>query len=194
MKTPKTLNVGSGKDFREDSINIDKNVKWDPDIVYDLNKSFCENGLKVFNTKRFGRVELEKRTFKKIVAIDVLEHITELTDFMKGCLDLLEVGGVMEIYVPYDLSLGAWQDPTHVRAFNQNSWLYYTSWSWYLGWKKEMFEMTKMEFRLSVIGQTFKVQGWNIEDIINVPRAVDGMKVELKKIIAQNQTKEGQNG
>jgi len=67
----------------------------------------------------------------------VLEHITDLKTYMTNCLELLKVGGVMEITVPYDLSLGAWQDPTHCRAFNQNSWLYYTEWSWYLGWEKQ---------------------------------------------------------
>jgi len=43
---------------------------------------------------------------------------------MTNCLKLLRVGGVFKILVPYDLSYGAWQDPTHIRAFNERSWLY----------------------------------------------------------------------
>jgi SAM-dependent methyltransferase len=194
MTIPKTLNVGSGKDFKEDCINLDKDNMWKPDIVHNLNYPFRADEKMLFNTLRFGTIEFKGGVFEKIIANDVLEHVTNLTVCMKSCLDLLEVGGVMEIYVPYDLSLGAWQDPTHVRAFNQNSWLYYCAWSWYLGWEKERFEMTKIEFKLSTTGQGFKTQGWHIEEILNVPRAVDGMKVELKKIIAHNQTKGGQNG
>ncbi|MBX9715374.1 MAG: hypothetical protein K2X42_02135, partial [Burkholderiaceae bacterium] len=35
----------------------------------------------------------------------------------------------------------AWQDPTHVRAMNENSWIYYIEWFWYLGWFEHRFEM-----------------------------------------------------
>jgi len=63
---------------------------------------------------------------------------------MKSCLDLLKVGGIFEINVPYDLSLGAWQDQTHVRAFNENSWLYYTDWFWDMGWTEARFTSDKL--------------------------------------------------
>ena len=33
----------------------------------------------------------------------------------------------------------AWQDPTHVRAMNENSWIYYCDWFWYLGWVEHRF-------------------------------------------------------
>ena len=190
MEIPKTLNIGSGKDFKRDCINIDKDEIWKPDIIYDLNKSLCVGGSEAFHTLRFGGVAFKKNMFERIIANDVLEHITNLTVCMKSCLDLLEVGGVMEIIVPYDLSLGAWQDPTHVRAFNQNSWLYFTAWCWYLGWEKEMFELIKMEFKLSVLGKEKKENGWSIEKILDVPRATDGMRVELKKTII-NELKKG---
>lgn len=100
----------------------------------------------------------------------------------------------MEITVPYDLSLGAWQDPTHCRAFNQNSWLYYTEWSWYLGWEKQKFSVVSIEFGLSELGKKLTDQGTKLEELINMPRAVDGMRVGLLKIISHNQTKGGQNG
>lgn len=182
MEIPETLNIGSGKDFAKDCVNLDKEKRWNPDIVFDLSCPLWVKGPEVFFTSRFGELELKREMFKRIIAIDVLEHITDLTVCMKSCLDLLEVGGVMEIIVPYDLSLGAWQDPTHLRAFNQNSWLYFTAWCWYLGWEKEMFELLKVEFRLSILGKEKKENGWSIEKILDVPRAIDGMRVELKKI------------
>lgn len=194
MMIPKTLNIGSGKDFRKECINLDKNEAWLPDIVCDFGKTLNEEKFKIYSTARFGEIKLEKGKFEKIIAQDVLEHIPDLKTCMTNCLGLLELGGVMEIIVPYDLSLGAWQDPTHVRAFNQNSWLYYTDWSWYLGWTKEKFKLTKLEFGMSALGQIMEVQGMSLKDIINVPRAVDRMKAELKKIITQSNDKGGHNG
>ena len=194
MMIPKILNIGSGKDFREECINLDENIEWLPDIVCDFGKPLKEEGFKVYKTARFGEIKLEKGKFERIIANDVLEHIPDLKACMKNCLDLLKVGGVMDIIVPYDLSLGAWQDPTHVRAFNQNSWLYFTEWSWYLGWHGEKFFLTKLEFGMSALGKIMEVQGMKIEDIINVPRAVDRMRATLKKIIAPVETKGGHNG
>jgi hypothetical protein len=96
---------------------------------------------------------------------------------MTNCKELLQVGGQMHIHVPYDLSYGAWQDPTHARAFNEKSWLYYTDWHWYLGWP-DRFEMTHMEMRLSEVGQALKLPQ---EEILRTPRAVDSMYVILTK-------------
>ena len=85
---------------------------------------------------RLGRFAIEKGMFTEIIANDVLEHIPDLVKAMTNCRDLLKRGGEMHIHVPYDLSYGAWQDPTHVRAFNENSFLYYTD-LWYRDWETD---------------------------------------------------------
>ena len=84
----------------------------------------------------------------------------------------------MHIHVPYDLSLGAWQDPTHVRAFNENSWRYYTDWHWYLNWT-DRFELTALEMRLSKVGEALELPQ---DVILRTPRAVDSMYVVLTKV------------
>ncbi len=86
----------------------------------------------------------------------------------------------MKIHVPYDLSLGAWQDPTHVRAFNENSFLYYTDWHWYLNWP-DKFELTQMGYELSQIGQEMLEKKIQQEVILRTPRAVDALQVILTK-------------
>jgi hypothetical protein len=55
----------------------------------------------------------------------------------------------MRIHVPYDLSFGAWQDPTHLRAFNERSWWYYCQRYWYLGWSDAHFDLMQRDYGLS---------------------------------------------
>jgi SAM-dependent methyltransferase len=126
---------------------------------------------------RFGEIKVEQGMFTKIIANDVLEHIPDLVKAMTNCKDLLVEGGEFHIHVPYDLSLGAWQDPTHVRAFNENSWLYYTDWHWYLGWK-DKFVVKELQLIKSKLAEEM-----NISDqmLTILPRMVDSMKVVLVK-------------
>ncbi|MDH4293816.1 MAG: class I SAM-dependent methyltransferase, partial [Betaproteobacteria bacterium] len=112
---------------------------------------------------------------------DVLEHVQQLPQLMGNCLKLLKEGGRFTILVPYDLSLGAWQDPTHVRAFNENSWLYYTQWFWYLGWFDYRFDCTETNLNLSSYGQSLVSSGTPQDEVMRTPRAVDSMRVVLTK-------------
>ena len=138
----------------------------------------------------FGQIQLKPGSFELIAAHDVLEHVNELTQMMTNCLELLEFGGMFDIIVPYDLSYGAWQDPTHVRAFNERSWLYYTDWFWYLGWADARFEIAKLDFTLSERGKVLAGQGMNTEELAALPRAVDSMRVLLRKIPLSEQDRQ----
>jgi hypothetical protein len=182
MSFPTQLNLGSGKDFKEDFLNLDYDGYWNPDIIHDLNSPIPQGKSQKFHTKRFGEIEITHSMFKKIIAYDVLEHIVDVHICMKSCLDLLSTGGILEAQVPYDLSLGAWQDPTHVRAFNENSWLYYTDWFWYLGWMEARFVKERLTLKLSHFGLKFQAQGKDLQEIARTPRAVDSMFVQLKKV------------
>jgi hypothetical protein len=182
MPFPKQLNIGSGKNYKEDFLNLDSDDYWKPDIIYDLNNPLPQGKSQKINAGRFGEIEITKNLFEKIIAYDVLEHITKLTVCMKSCLDLLKEDGIFEINVPYDLSLGAWQDPLHVRAFNENSWLYYTDWFWYMGWTEARFVSHKLNLKLSQFGLQLQEGGKNTQEIMRAPRAVDAMLVQLKKV------------
>jgi len=172
---PETLHLGSGKNFIPEMFNVDILERVNPDLVLDITK--VEWG-KEFDTKRFGKVTLKPGMFSRIVTNDCLEHIQDLVQAMANCRDFLCKGGTMEISVPYWLSLGADQDPTHIRRFNQNSWLYYTDWHWYLGWE-ERFVMRSMEFKLSEWGATLDADA---ETLLRTPTAVDSMQVVLEKL------------
>ena len=170
------LNLGSGKDWRKDCINADIQPEKKPDWVLDITKVPWGE---VIDT-RLGRFAVEKGMVTEIIANDVLEHIPDLVAAMTNCRDLLKRGGEMHIHVPYDLSLGAWQDPTHVRAFNENSFLYYTDWHWYLNWE-EKFTCTQMGFELSELGHELLESKMPKETVLRTPRAVDALQVILRK-------------
>ena len=92
---------------------------------------------------------------------------------------VLVAGGRATIITPWYASVRAWQDPTHVRAFNENSWVYYCAWHWYLDWKDYRFEMKHLEFRLSKYGESLELEQ---DELLRTPRAVDSMYVVLRKI------------
>lgn len=179
---PTKINLGSGKDFRDDYLNIDVDRTWTPDAVIDLSEDLNLSTGHLLQTDRFGVVLLKEESFTRIIANDVLEHVPNLVKLMTNCLALLEIDGVFEVSVPYDLSFGSWQDPTHVRAFNERSWLYYTDWFWYLGWSKSRFVLDDIKFTLSEIGTDLKRKGIPDGEVVRTPRAIDSMRVKLRKI------------
>ena len=136
---PSRLNLGSGKDYKPTWLNIDILERAQPDAVLDLAAPLS---LPIrLPTLGGGEVLLGAGTLERIYANNVLEHVPDLPALMTNALALLCDGGEFEIEVPHERAPTAWQDPTHVRAMNENSWLYYTDWFWYLGWFEHRFDM-----------------------------------------------------
>lgn len=166
---PRKINLGSGKDYRERYCNVDIDPRWKPDAVLDIADS-----------KIVYPPELNDGEFDEILANDVLEHLPDLVTAMTNCLGLLRVGGIMDIIVPYDLSLGAWSDPTHRHAFNERSWVYYTDWFWYMGWKTHRFMLQSLEYIMTPEGLELYQQ--DPELAVRTPRMVEAMHVNLVKV------------
>jgi hypothetical protein len=182
LAAPNKINIGSGIDFRPDCLNIDINDYWAPDIVADVSaKDFPAS--EPYETKRFGLVTIVPGTIENLTANDVLEHVHDLVATMTNCLNLLRVGGTFDINVPYDLSYGAWQDPTHLRGFNERSWIYYTDWFWYVGWLEARFAVKRLDYVVSPLGQELLNRGAPIDAVANAPRAVESMRVTLEKML-----------
>jgi SAM-dependent methyltransferase len=175
---PKKLNIGSGKEFLSECINIDINEICKPDIVLDISKPITLP--LIMNSKRFGDVKFTENQFEYIKAYDVLEHIPDLTQAMTNILKLLKIGGLIDINVPYDLSYGAWQDPTHVRAFNEHSWKYYTQWAWYIGWREHRLDLINIKYVYSDFGKSL-LTNTKKENIHTIPRTIDSMIVKFIK-------------
>jgi SAM-dependent methyltransferase len=138
------LHIGSGKDYRPGWLNIDIQASAQPDVLVDLSRDLQWPAH--FASPFWGEVTLQAGATDLVYANNVLEHVGDLPTLMRNCLELLRVGGLMVIEVPYERSLGAWQDPTHVRAMNEHSWLYYTDWFWYLGWFEHRFKVREFKW------------------------------------------------
>lgn len=136
---PTVVNLGSGRDYRPGWLNIDVLERAEPDLVLDFSRPL---ELPLSATTRLGaRVVLEAGSLRRIVASNVLEHVGDLPGLMTNALALLREGGEFDIQVPYEKAPTAWQDPTHVRALNEASWVYYTDWFWYLDWFEHRFSL-----------------------------------------------------
>jgi SAM-dependent methyltransferase len=136
---PRRINLGSGKDYHAGWLNLDLLERALPDLLLDLAQPLALPYQA--HSALAGPVCLEEGSVDVIDANNVLEHVGDLPALMGNCLKLLTTGGEFRIEVPYEHAPTAWQDPTHVRAMNENSWIYYTDWFWYLGWFDHRFEV-----------------------------------------------------
>jgi SAM-dependent methyltransferase len=136
---PAAINLGSGKDYRAGWLNLDVIAQAQPDLLLDLGRPLALPLAARCETQ--GELLLAEDSVDLINANNVLEHVPDLPTLMGNCLRLLRSGGQMQIEVPYERAPTAWQDPTHLRAMNENSWLYYCDWFWYLGWFEHRFEI-----------------------------------------------------
>lgn len=141
---PSRINLGSGKDYKPGWLNLDVQDRAEPDAVLDLAQPLRLP--MVIDSRYGGQIELAAASIDTLYANNVLEHVPNLTLLMTNALALLKDGGRFEIEVPYERALTAWQDPTHVRALNENSWVYYTDWFWYLGWFEHRFKMSSSTY------------------------------------------------
>ncbi len=176
---PSRINLGCGNDYRPDYLNIDVDPNTNPDVIVDLS-ALLELPVSV-PSPIYGTVTFAENQIDEIIAVNVLEQVQQLPQLMGNCLKLLKAGGRFTIQVPYDLSLGAWQDPRQVRAFNENSWLYYTEWFWKLGWFNERFDCTETSLNLTDYGKSLVSRNVAQEEILRTARAIDSMKVVLTK-------------
>jgi len=134
---PTRIHIGSGKDYKPGWLNVDVLARAEPDLLLDLSLPL-QLPLSA-DAPTAGPLELCEGQVDMIIANNVLEHVADLPQLMTQALRLLRVGGQLAIEVPYEHAPTAWQDPTHVRAMNENSWVYYCDWFWYLGWFEHRF-------------------------------------------------------
>jgi SAM-dependent methyltransferase len=103
------LNLGCGHNHEPGFINIDKSRYVNADLCFDLEEAKIP-----WN----NNVDL-------ILASHVLEHVVNIYPLMGACHKALRPNGKFVAIVPHMGSDMAWEDPTHVRAFSERSWMYF---------------------------------------------------------------------
>jgi ubiquinone/menaquinone biosynthesis C-methylase UbiE len=68
---------------------------------------------------------IESNSVDEIVCNHYIEHTSDLIAFIDEIYRILKLGGVCKIVAPFYTSIGCWQDPTHKRAINQATFLYF---------------------------------------------------------------------
>jgi len=106
------LNLGCGYNHVPGYTNIDNRPETKPNVLWDVTL-----GLPYRNEK-----------VDEVRAYDFLEHIPigKVIGLIEEIWRVLKVGGIFESRTPSTDGRGAFQDPTHVSFWNQNSWLYYS--------------------------------------------------------------------
>lgn len=112
------LNLGSGHVLlpnKEGWVNVDVNPDTGCDVV-----------------AKIPPIPYEDESVDHILASHFVEHVEDTIGFFNECWRVLKPSGTMKIYVPYALSHAAFQDPTHIRFFVPESFMYYTQQMAYL--------------------------------------------------------------
>lgn len=127
--------IDLGGRFNKDERYVSVDLK-DADIKADLNKKWpmADNSVGV------------------VRANDIFEHLKNPIHTMKELHRVLVPGGYAFIQVPSTDGRGAFQDPTHVSFWNQNSFLYYTDARW------ARYIDTPVRFQAMFLGTTDKNQ------------------------------------
>ena len=108
------LNLGSGFRQLHGYVNIDNREEVHPDVLADITV-----GLKY-----------EDNSVDEVRAYDILEHIPigKTVALIEEIYRVLIPGGKFESLTPdAERGQGAFQDPTHISFWVENSWLYYSN-------------------------------------------------------------------
>jgi glycosyltransferase involved in cell wall biosynthesis len=105
-------------------------------------------------------------------AFDVFEHLKDPLHTMKELHRILAPGGYAFIQVPSTDGRGAFQDPTHVSFWNENSFLYYTdrNWSQYIDTPVRFQAM-----RLYTAGKNEQQVCWTVAHLVKVADGLPGV-------------------
>jgi SAM-dependent methyltransferase len=110
---PTVLHLGCGNEYIPGWINVDVSGR-KLDIEFDL------------NTCRTQRLPVADGAVDGVYICHVLEHVDDVLALMQELHRVCRADAKLFIRMPYGSSDDAWEDPTHRRAWFENSFLYYS--------------------------------------------------------------------
>lgn len=110
---PRKIHLGCGKKILPGYVNVDIVDAPGVDTVCDVSQG----------------IPFPDNSFDELLAIDFIEHIptARVIHFMNEAWRVLAAGGRMKIHVPAAPGITAFQDPTHVSFWNEESFTYFES-------------------------------------------------------------------
>lgn len=78
----------------------------------------------VMDLQKYPWAKFKSNSVDEIHISHFIEHVSDFSSFMNEVYRILKPGGKCQIIAPYYNSIRAWQDPTHVRAISEATFLY----------------------------------------------------------------------
>ena len=108
----KILDVGCGNAKTKDAIGIDSNPNTQADVIHDLN---------------YYPWPLESNTFDKVIINHVVEHVSDLIQFMEEVHRISKHNATVSIVTPHFSNRFSYTDPTHLRHLSFRSFDYFAA-------------------------------------------------------------------
>ena len=137
--TSRRLNVGAGHDIRPGWVNLDVAQLPGTDVVHDLEEMPWP---------------FPDSAFDEIIAINVLEHLSDTIRVMEELHRISAPGARLTIRVPYWNSPDAISDPTHKSVFNERTFDFFDPATRH---GRERSYYTKARFRILRMSYFFRV-------------------------------------
>lgn len=147
------LDLGGGHAPTPGHINID--IVDEADYKWDLNKGLPTQ------IKAEGHVE-------GIRSHHLIEHLHQIIPLMNDCYEVMKEGALFELSTPLAGTAQYWQDPTHVKGFVPESFLYFR--------KDSPFEKEQKEYGITARFEVIKCEvsdGWQLEVTLKKPSPTD---------------------
>ena len=103
------LNLGCGKLQKEGYLNVDSNIRCEPDMLWDLSLPW----------------PWEDDSVEEIIALDIIEHLQNAVYFIEEAHRVLKPRGNLILKTVHWQSRNFPTDPTHIRAFTEQSFDYF---------------------------------------------------------------------
>lgn len=143
------IDLGGGYAPTPGHFNID--LVPEADYVWDLNKGLPST------------IKTE-RNIEGIRCHHVIEHLTSVISLFNDCYEVMKEGALFEISTPLAGTPQYWQDPTHVKGFVSESFLYFR--------KDSPFEKEQNEYGITARFEIVKCEvsdGWQLEVTLRKP-------------------------
>lgn len=107
-----SLDLGCGANKQEGCVGLDKRKLVGVDIVHDIEDM---------------PYPIADGTFTRVIMSHVMEHLKPwlCLDIMNEIWRIMKTDGILMLSMPYPNSRGFWQDPTHIKSWNEVTCCYF---------------------------------------------------------------------